>query len=247
MLEKRIIAAIDIAQGRAVKSIKFEGPADVGDPVELAKRYAEQGADEIVFLDILAYHEGRETVYALMERAASLINVPVVMAGGIRTVEDFRRAFGCGADKVSVASAAVVNPDLLAEAASLFGGEKVVAAIDAKRVGERYHVFIKGGREDTGLDLLDWAKKCENSGAGEIVLNSMDGDGTLQGYDIAMTKAVMSSVTIPVTASGGCGSVSHITDVFKQTGCAAALVASILHYGKATVAEIKEEMIRNGI
>jgi cyclase len=246
MHKKRIVAAIDIANGKAVKSIKFENPAIVGDPVELAQQYASQGADEIVFLDILAYHEGRETIFELMKQASNALNVPVVMAGGIRTAKDIEKALNYGASKVSIASAAVENPGLLSEAAAAFGKEKIVLAIDAKRVGDDYHVFIKGGREDTGLDAILWAKKNE-ANAGEIVLNSMDADGTKTGYDIEMTKAVREAVGVPVVASGGCGEVGHIIDVFKQTDCESALVASLLHYGIATVAEIKTELEKNGL
>jgi cyclase len=245
--KKRIIAAIDIANGKAVKSVKFVDTKEVGDPVELAKRYAEQGADEITFLDIMASHEGRGTFFSLIERAARDLPVLISIAGGIRTVDDFRRAIDYGADKVSVTSAIVANPGLITEASEAIGKEKVVVAIDSKRVGDNYHVIIKGGREDTGLDLLDWAVKCESLGAGEFVINSIDGDGTRQGYDIPMTKAVMGCVNIPVTASGGCGQISHVIDVFKQTNCDSALVASLLHYGIATVKEIKQEMERNGI
>jgi cyclase len=219
----------------------------VGDPVELAKKYAGQGADEIVYLDILAYHENRETFFSLMEQASKNLSVPVVMAGGIRTLADMEKAFNAGADKVSVASAAVVNPSLISEASQAFGKEKIVIAIDAKRVGDNYHVFIKGGREDTGMDVIEWAIRCEALGAGEIVLNSMDADGMKTGYDTAMTKAVVNAVKIPVTASGGCGQVSHVIDVFKETNCAGALVASLLHYSIATVIEIKQEMEKNGL
>jgi cyclase len=247
MSEKRIIAALDIAGGRVVKGVNFIGHDDIGDPVEIAKRYAEQGADEIIILDIMASYEGRGTTYALIERAARDLSVPVVIAGGIRSLDDFKKAFDCGASKVGVTSAAVADPGLIHEASASFGGKKIVAAIDAKRVGDCWRVFVKGGRENTGLELLEWVKKCESLGAGEILLNSMDGDGTRQGFDIAMTKAVTDAATLPVTASGGCGQVSHVIDVFKQTGCAAALVASLLHYGKATVSDIKREMELNGI
>ena len=247
MPEKRIIPCLDIMNGKVVKGVNFENLADVGDPVEIAKRYEKQRADEVVFLDIIATHEGRGTNRELFERAARELSIPLTIGGGVRTTGDFRRILSCGADKVSVSSAAVEYPMLISEASAQFGKRRVIVAIDAKKVNARYNVFVKGGRENTGLDLIEWAKKCENLGAGEILLTSMDGDGTRNGYDIAMTAAVVSSVNIPVIASGGCGSIDDIIDVFKQTGCDAALVASLFHYGIATVNDVKLEMERNGI
>jgi cyclase len=247
MLKKRIIAALDIANGRVVKGVHFIGQYDMGDPAVVAKAYAAQGVDELCLLDIMATVENRETTYDLKKEITALVDVPVTLSGGIRCMDDFRKAFDCGVSKVAVTSAFVTAPELVQEASAAFGKEKIVVSFDAKKVGERYHLFIKGGREDTGLDLLEWAPKAEALGAGEILLNSMDGDGTLNGYDIAMTRAVVQRVSIPVIASGGCGQVSHIIDVFKETGCDAALVASLLHYKKATVEEIKGEMQRNGL
>ncbi|MCL2699396.1 MAG: imidazole glycerol phosphate synthase subunit HisF [Defluviitaleaceae bacterium] len=247
MLAKRIIPCLDIKDGKVVKGVNFVDLKDVGDPVEIAKRYERQGADEIVFLDITATYENRETVYGLIERAAKEISIPVTVGGGIRTVDDFRKILECGADKVSIGSAAVANPELIREVSQKFGKRRVVIAIDAKKVGNEYHVFIKGGREDTEIGLIGWAKECEDLGAGEILLTSMDADGAQTGYDIAMTKELAESVSIPVTASGGCGKIEDIIDVFKQTGCAAALAASLFHYGMATVAEVKSEMERHGI
>jgi len=238
---------LDIKDGKVVKGVNFVNLTDVGDPVEISKHYEQQGADEIVFLDITATHEGRETVYGLIERAAKELSTPVAVGGGIRSAQDCRKILACGADKVSLSSAAVANPKLIREASLEFGKERVVVAIDAKKVGDRYHVFVKGGREDTGIDLINWAKQCENLGAGEILLTSMDGDGTQNGYDIAMTSLLVKSVGIPVIASGGCGEIEDIIEVFKQTGCAAALAASLFHYGKATVNDVKSEMERHGI
>ena len=247
MSEKRIIPCLDIMNGNVVKGVNFENLTDVGDPVEIARRYEEQCADEIVFLDITATHEGRETSRELFARAARELSIPLVIGGGVRSMEDFRKIFSCGAQKVSISSAAVANPALISEASAEFGRQRVVVAIDGKKVNGGYNVFIKGGRENTGLDLIEWAKKCERLGAGEILLTSMDADGTQNGYDVAMTKPVVNSVSIPVIASGGCGSTDHIIDVFKQTGVAAALVASLFHYGMATVNDVKLEMRRNGI
>jgi len=247
MLTKRIIPCLDIKDGKVVKGVNFVGLADIGDPVEIAGRYNKQSADEIVFLDITATHERRDTHYALIERAARQLTIPLTVGGGIRTVDDIRKILSCGASKVSVNSAAVVNPELIREASELFGKQCVVVAIDAKKTDGGFKVFVNGGRENTGLDLEAWAKQCEALGAGEILLTSMDGDGTQNGYDIEMTRIAVENVGIPVVASGGCGSISHIIDVFKHTGCDAALVASLFHYGKATVGDVKLEMERNGI
>jgi cyclase len=243
----KIIPCLDIKNGRVVKGVNFVGLNDVGDPVEIAKRYEQQGADEIVFLDITATYENRDTVFELISRAAKEMTVPVTVGGGIRSVDNFRRMLECGADKVSIGSAAVYNPELICEVSAIFGKRRVVIAVDAKKVENNYHVFIKGGREDTGIDLLEWAKKCEALGTGEILLTSMDADGVQTGYDIAMTKALVECVRIPVTASGGCGKIEDIIEVFEQTGCAAALAASLFHYGKATVGDVKAEMERRGI
>ena len=247
MLEKRIIPCLDIKDGKVVKGVNFVDLTDIGDPAQIAGRYDKQSADEVVFLDITATQEQRDTHYALIERAARELSIPLTVGGGIRTASDFEKILSCGADKVSVNSAAVANPQLIREASERFGKQRVVVAIDAKKVGDSFKVFVAGGRTQTDLELVSWAKQCQDLGAGEILLTSMDGDGTQNGYDIPMTRAVVECVDIPVIASGGCGSISHIIDVFKQTDCAAALVASLFHYGKATVGEVKLEMERNGI
>jgi len=247
MLEKRIIPCLDIKDGKVVKGVNFVDLTDIGDPVEIARRYESQSADEIVFLDITATHEWRDTHYDMIEQAARGLTIPLTVGGGLKNVDDFHKILSCGASKVSVNSAAVANPELIREASIQFGKEHVVVAIDAKKTEDGFKVFVNGGRENTGLDLVEWAKKCEALGAGEILLTSMDGDGTQGGYDIEMTKAVVECVSIPVIASGGCGSIEHIIDVFKQTDCSAALVASLFHYGKATVGDVKLEMERNGI
>jgi cyclase len=244
MAEKRIIPCLDIKGGKVVKGVNFVNLKDIGDPVEIAKEYERQGAGEIVFLDISATNEAREAIYPLLERAAGeLTTAAIVFGGGIRSLEDFRKAFNCGASKASVNSAAVANPSLIREAANEFGGHRIVAAID----GKGRNVYIKGGNENTGLDICEWAKKCEELGAGEILLTSKDADGARDGYDIEMTKAVVDSVGIPVIASGGCGRVSDIIEVFRRTGCGAALAASLFHYGMASVGEVKTELERNGI
>lgn len=244
---KRIIPCLDIKDGKVVKGINFVDLIDVGDPVEIAKHYEQQGADEIVLLDITATHENRDTVYELIKRTAIEISIPVIVGGGIRSIDDFRKIFVCGADKGSVSSAAVASPGLISAASSEFGKERIVVAIDAKKIGDGYNVFVKGGRENTGLDLVGWARQCESLGAGEILLTSMDGDGTQNGYDIDMLNALVEHVSIPVIASGGCGKTEDIIEVFQQTKCTAALAASLFHYGKATVNDVKLEMERHGI
>lgn len=243
MLKKRIIPCLDIKDGQVVKGINFEGLVNVGDPVEIAKRYEDQMADEVVFLDITATHENRATVYDLIERASASLSIPLTVGGGIRTLDDFRKILNSGADKVSINSSAVNNPQLIKEAADEFGSSTVVVAIDSKD----FEVYINGGRKATGLNLVEWAKKVEELGAGEILLTSMNADGTQNGYDIAQTKAVCDAVNIPVIASGGCGSIQDIIDVFTKTDCDAALVASLFHYGVACVDDVKEEMEKNNI
>jgi cyclase len=247
MIKKRIVPALDIKGGRVVKSVNFfENLRDIGDPVEVAKRYEAQGARELVFLDITATLEGRGTLYALVAQTAAAVKIPLTVGGGVRTVDDCRKLFECGAARVFVNSGAVTNPALIREASREFGPEKIVAAIDGKPVNGEYMLFINGGYKNTGINLIDWCKTCERDGAGEILLTSMDGDGTQNGYDIPMMKAVVKSVGIPVVASGGAGEISHIVDVFQQTGCDAALVASLMHLGKATISQIREELERNG-
>jgi len=247
MPEKRIIPCLDIKDGKVVKGVHFVDLVDVGDPVEIARHYNSQGADEIVFLDITATNEARDTHYELIARAASVLTIPLTVGGGIRSVADFQKIFKAGASKGSINSAAVANPALISEASEAFGRERVVVAIDAGKFGDRFQVLTKGGQVNTGLDLVEWAKQCEALGAGEILLTSIDADGAQTGYDLPMTRLVTESVGIPVTASGGCGSVEDIVQVFQETDCAAALAASLFHYGKATVGEVKEELERRGI
>ncbi|GHT37747.1 imidazole glycerol phosphate synthase subunit HisF [Endomicrobiia bacterium] len=247
MLKKRIIPCLDIANGKVVKGVNFVDLVDVGDPVEVAKRYEQQCADEVVFLDITATYENRDIIYDLIRRAARELSIPLAIGGGIRTVDDFRKILSCGADKVTINSSAVANPNLIRKASEEFGKQCVVVAIDGKLLDNQYKVFVEGGRKNTGLDLVEWAKKCETLGAGEILLTSMDGDGTQNGYDITMTNAVCNSVNIPVIASGGCGSVDDIIDVFRKTNCDAALVASLFHYAMATVRDVKIQMERSDI
>lgn len=248
MLRKRIIPCLDIKNGQVVKGINFLELTDLGNPVEYAKMYEMQCADEIVFLDITATHEEREIIKGIIEEGANELRIPLTVGGGIRTIDDFRMILKSGADKVSINSAAVKTPNLIKEAAEEFGSQCVVVAIDGKRDEDgNFKVYIKGGRENTGLDLVEWAKKCEALGAGEILLTSMDADGTKKGYDIEMTKAVVQNVGIPVIASGGCGSIDDIVNVFKETNCDAALVASLFHYKEATIDEVKEVLEKNNI
>lgn len=246
-LAKRIIPCLDVKDGKVVKGINFVGIKEVGDPVECAKAYNAAGADEIVFLDITATHEGRGTMIDVVKRTASQIFVPLTVGGGIRTIDDFRNLLRAGADKISVNSAAVKNPQLIADAADIFGSQCVVVAIDAKKFDDGYHVVVHGGRIDTGIDAIEWAKQAEKLGAGEILLTSMDADGTKQGFDIDMLNAVCAAVKIPVIASGGCGSLTHFSDVFEQTDADAALAASLFHYKELTVGEVKEHLRAKGI
>ena len=241
MLAKRIIPCLDVRDGRVVKGVNFVNIRDAGDPVELARFYSDQGADEIVFLDITATHEARKTVADVVERTAEQVFVPLTVGGGIRTLDDFRELLRAGADKISVNSAAVARPELITEAAERFGSQCVVLAVDARSRGDgTWEVVVAGGRKPTGLDLLDWVKRGEALGAGEILLTSMDADGTKAGFDLPMTKAVTEAVGIPVIASGGCGSLSHFAEVFEETGCDAALAASLFHFGELTVPQVKE-------
>lgn len=248
MFAKRIIPCLDVRDGKVVKGINFVGIKEVGDPVELAKQYSDSGADEIVFLDITASHEGRATMLDVVRRTAEVVFVPLTVGGGIRTIDDVRDTLRAGSDKVGINSAAVRNPELINEAAKLFGRQCIVAAVDAKRVDDgSWHVVINGGRIDTGKDLLEWVQELEQRGAGEILLTSMDADGTKAGYDLEMTKAVCDLVNIPVIASGGAGSVDDFADVFAATGCDAALAASLFHYGELTIDEVKDAMRARGI
>ena len=248
MLAKRIIPCLDVRDGKVVKGVNFVGIREVGDPVECAMEYDRQGADEICFLDITATHEGRSTMIDVVRKTAEHVFVPLTVGGGIRSVEDFREILRAGADKVSVNSAAVKNPALISQAAEIFGSQCVVVAIDAKRDGQgNFHVVVHGGRKDTGLDAVEWAKKCQELGAGEILLTSMDTDGCKEGFDLELTRAVCDTVTIPVIASGGCGRLEHFSQVFEETGADAALAASLFHFRELTVEEVKNHLAENNI
>lgn len=248
MLAKRIIPCLDVRDGKVVKGVNFVGIKEVGDPVECAIEYDRQGADEICFLDITATHEGRSTMIDVVRKTAEHVFVPLTVGGGIRSVEDFREILRAGADKVSVNSAAVKNPALISQAAEIFGSQCVVVAIDAKRDGQgNFHVVVHGGRKDTGLDAVEWAKQCQELGAGEILLTSMDTDGCKEGFDLELTRAVCDVVTIPVIASGGCGRLEHFSQVFEETGADAALAASLFHFRELTVEEVKNHLAENNI
>lgn len=240
MITKRIIPCLDVKNGRVVKGTNFVNLRDAGDPVEAARLYNEQGADELVFLDITASNEERKTIVDVVERTAREVFMPLTVGGGIRSVEDFRTILLAGADKVAVNSAAVKDKYLLSRAADKFGNQCVVIAIDAKKTENGFHVYINGGRIDTGIDAIEWAKEAQKLGAGEILLTSMDADGTKAGFDIELTRAVTDAVSIPVIASGGGGALSHFKDVFEQAHADAALAASLFHYKELTVGEVKE-------
>lgn len=247
MLAKRIIPCLDVKDGRVVKGVNFVNLTDAGDPVECAEAYNRQGADEIVFLDITATNEKRRTIYDVVARTAERVFVPLTVGGGIRSLDDFREILRSGADKVSVNSAAVKDPELIRAAADSFGSQCVVLALDAKRVGEGFHVFVNGGRTDTGLDALEWAVRAERLGAGEILLTSMDADGTKKGFDCELTRLVADAVRIPVITSGGCGSLQDFAEVFEKTGADAALAASLFHYGELSVGQVKHYLSERGI
>ena len=248
MLTKRIIPCLDVKDGKVVKGINFKNLRDIGSPPELAKAYEAQGADEVTFLDISASLESRGTLLDIVSETAKSLFVPLCVGGGIRTFEDMRDALNAGADKVSVNSAAVSNPGMITECAERFGRQCVIVAIDAKKVDEnKWTVWTHGGTKDTGMDVIDWAKKVEDLGAGEILLTSMDADGVKTGYDIPLTAAVADAVSIPVIASGGCGSIEHIYEVFTKTNAAAALAASIFHYNECTVADVKQYLKERGV
>ena len=241
MLAKRIIPCLDVRDGRVVKGVNFVNIRDAGDPVELATYYSQQGADEIVFLDITATSDARDTVADVVERTAAQVFVPLTVGGGIRTLDDFQRLLRAGADKISVNSAAVKDPTLISRAAERFGSQCVVVAIDARRRADgSFEVYTAGGRNPTGIDAVEWAKECERLGAGELLVTSMDTDGTKSGFDVEMLRAVTDVVSIPVIASGGCGSLAHFAEMFEQTGCDAALAASLFHFGELTVPQVKD-------
>ncbi|MDR3551752.1 MAG: imidazole glycerol phosphate synthase subunit HisF [Clostridia bacterium] len=248
MLAKRIIPCLDVDRGSVVKGINFVGIREVGDPVECAAEYDRQGADEIVFLDITATHEHRATMADVVRRTAKKVFVPLTVGGGIRTIDDFREILRAGADKVSINSAAVRDKTLVARAADKFGNQCVVVAIDARRNGSGgFNVVINGGRIDTGLDALAWAVEVESLGCGELLVTSMDADGTKNGFDKELTQAVSSRVKIPVIASGGGGSLAHFSELFEQTGADAALAASLFHYRELTVGEVKRYLNEKNI
>ena len=247
MYAKRIIPCLDLKNGRVVKGTNFVNLRDAGDPVEAAIEYDRQGADELVFLDITASCEKRKTIADVVERTAKCVFMPLTVGGGISSVEDFRTILGAGADKVAVNSAAVKDKELISRAADRFGSQCVVVAIDAKKTDGGYHVFIHGGRTDTGLDALEWAKTVQKLGAGEILLTSMDADGTKNGFDIPLTKLISDSVNIPVIASGGAGRCKDFADVFKETGADAALAASLFHFRELSVGEVKQYLKDEGI
>jgi len=237
-LAKRIIPCLDVDDGRVVKGVKFVDIRDAGDPVEVARRYNEAGADEITFLDITASHEGRDTTLEMVERMASQVFIPLTVGGGVRTIQDIRNLLNAGADKVGINSAAVKNPEFVREAAERFGSQCIVVAIDAKKVG---------GRNPTGIDAVEWARRMTDYGAGEVLLTSMDRDGTKNGFDIALTRAISDAVPVPVIASGGVGNLQHLVDGVIQGGADAVLAASIFHFGEYSIAEAKQYLHRAGV
>ena len=247
VLTKRIIPCLDVKDGRVVKGVKFENLRDAGDPVELAAYYEEQGADEIVFLDISATPSGRETMIDVVKDTASVLSIPLTVGGGVRTLDHFARLLSAGADKVSINTAAVKNPEIITVAADEFGSQAVVVAIDAKRKNGGWEVYVSAGKVPTGLDALEWAKEVEKRGAGEILLTSIDYDGTQMGYDLELTRLVSENVKIPVIASGGAGSPEHIYAVLTRGKADAALAASIFHYKKYSVREVKEYLYQRGV
>jgi cyclase len=242
MLAKRIIPCLDIKDGRVVKGVNFVNLRDAGDPVEQARLYDEQGADELVFLDISATHEGRKTTLELVSKVAETVFMPLAVGGGIREVDDMRNLLLAGADKVSVNSAAVKRPELLSEGASRFGAQCIVLAIDARRNDSSWEVFVNGGRMPTGIDAIEWAVRGVKLGAGEILLTSMDADGTLAGYDIELTRKIAEAVSVPVIASGGAGTPSHFAEVLTDGKADAALAASLFHDGKLRIPELKQNL-----
>ncbi|MGC2518762.1 MAG: imidazole glycerol phosphate synthase subunit HisF [Burkholderiales bacterium] len=255
-LAKRIIPCLDVDRGRVVKGVNFVGLRDAGDPVEIARRYDDQGADELTFLDITASSDDRDLILHVVEAVAAQVFIPLTVGGGVRKVEDVRRLLNAGADKVSINTAAVQNPQLVADAAGRYGAQCIVVAIDAKRVdaeahaarsGNRWEVFTHGGRRATGLDAVDWARKMQASGAGEILLTSMDRDGTREGFDLALTRAVADAVDVPVIASGGVGRLEHLAEGVLEGRADAVLAASIFHFGEFTVRQAKEYMAKRGI
>lgn len=248
MITKRIIPCLDVKNGRVVKGVNFKDLNDVSSPVDLAKYYSDNGADELVFYDITASFEERKLFTDILCEVASQIFIPLTVGGGINTLDDFERVLSCGADKVSVNSGAIKNPDLVGEAAKKYGDQCVVLSADIKRVGNEFHIFAKGGREDTGMEAIDWIKRCVSNGAGEIVVNSIDTDGVKGGFDIEMLRAVLDVVSVPVIASGGAGNAQHFTRLFKELpDISAGLAASIFHFGEVKIPDLKGELNNNGI
>ena len=249
-LAKRIIPCLDVDNGRVVKGVQFVDIRDAGDPVEIARRYDQQGADELTFLDITASHEDRETMVHVVEEVAGQVFIPLTVGGGIRKVEDIRRMLNAGADKVAINTAAVHNPEFVKQAAEKFGSQCIVVAIDAKQVSDkpkRWEIFTHGGRKPTGIDAVEWARKMVAYGEGEILLTSMDRDGTKKGFDLDLTNAISEAVSVPVIASGGVGNLEHLVEGVKQGHADAVLAASIFHFGEYTIEEAKRLMAANGI
>lgn len=251
-LAKRIIPCLDVDNGRVVKGVKFVDIRDAGDPVEIARRYDREGADELTFLDITATHDNRNTMVHVVEQVASQVFIPLTVGGGIRTLDDIRRMLNAGADKVGINSAAVFNPEFVGEAAQRFGSQCIVVAIDAKKVSaesepSRWEIFTHGGRKPTGIDAVAWAKKMVDYGAGEILLTSMDRDGTREGFDLPLTRAISTAVTVPVIASGGVGNLDHLADGIIEGKADAVLAASIFHFAEYTIEQAKQRMAQRGI
>ena len=247
MLAKRIIPCLDVDKGRVVKGVNFVSLIDAGDPVEQAVVYDNQGADELVFLDITASYEQRKTILDVVRKTAERVFMPLTVGGGVRSVEDIRNLLKAGADKVSINSAAVENPDLIDTASKIFGSQCIIVAIDAKKTDRGFEVFVKGGREPTGINAIKWAVEVQQRGAGEILLTSMDADGTKDGYDIELTALVSEAVDIPVIASGGAGKLEHFQEVFEKTQAEAALAASVFHFGVYSVYDVKKSLIERGV
>lgn len=248
MITKRIIPCLDVKNGRVVKGVNFKGLSDVSSPVELAKYYSDNGADELVFYDITASFEERKLFTDILREVASHIFIPLTVGGGINTVDDFDRVLKCGADKVSVNSGAIKNPELIREAAERYGNQCAVISADVKRVDGEFHVFAKGGREDTGMEAISWIKQCVELGAGEAVVNSIDTDGVKKGFDIEMLKAVCNAVNVPVIASGGAGGIKDFVDLFREIpDIDAGLAASIFHFGEVAIPDLKRELRKNNI
>lgn len=246
-LAKRIIPCLDVTDGRVVKGVNFLELRDAGDPVEIARRYDEQGADELTFLDITASSDHRGLILHIIEQVASQVFIPLTVGGGVRAVEDVRRLLNAGADKVSINTAAVLNPQLVSDASGRFGSQCIVVAIDAKRVGDHWEVFTHGGRNTTGLDAVDWARRMVALGAGELLLTSMDRDGTKSGFDLELTRAISDAVEVPIIASGGVGNLDHLVDGVKKGAADAVLAASIFHFGEYSVQQAKRYMADRGI